>query len=503
MEEKKRTGFLGGLAAVMNAGGRALVYVCETTSNAAGNVASVAKQASNAPLKAAGLLTRTEAKKLEQKIQDYEKKIKLRYYEIGKESAHSQNLESTLQKESIQKLIADVRDYEKEVQQLKDQIAELKVEKKKPAPAAPKQAPEETATFAPVDPEQAERTLKAVVDKAIRKGSFQNASAKAIFKKVAEDLLDHDVEVRMLAAAELGKTGNPAAAPVLMAVARQGEPELAAEAINALIALGDPAALGLFKEMAGHPKYRVRMGCLRGIYKMAEDEDAGQLLIAALRDEHAEVRRSAVSFLGWKDYPDAAPSLVQCLRDEDGNVRKGAVAALTNLKDLNSVLPLIKVLNDKNLDIREKGLDAIRTITGESVAFDVNAPDSVLDVAINSLVVWWQSRMSGKDVAAPEPVVETIAAPEPVVEPVAEPDVAPEPVVADPADVFAFPEPKWDEIPAAVEAAPAAFVAQKPSKEAIHEMNKADLIALCDKLGVECDPKLTKAEIRKLLITEE
>jgi len=36
--------------------------------------------------------------------------------------------------------------------------------------------------------------------------------------------------------------------------------------------------------------------------------------------------------------------------------------------------------------------------------------------------------------------------------------------------------------------------------EAIRDMNKGDLLAYCDRHGIECDPKLTKAEIKKMLL---
>lgn len=547
MEARKKSGLLGGVATVMNAGGHAVVVVCEKTSGALGDVVSAVRNISFLPTKVGGLFSRSDSKNIEEKIRDYETKIKMRYLEIGKESAHTDDLENTLQKESIQKLISDIREYEQEVMQLKDQIVELKAGRKKAQRVVPEPEAAEVPAFEPLDREQAERNLRAAIDRAVHKGVFKGASDKAIFTKVAQDLFDNDVEVRMLATAELGKMGNPVATPVLMEVARQGDTDLTIEALNGLITLGGPAAIGLFKELASHPKYRVRMLCLRGIYKLATDEEAGPLLIAALWDEHPEVRRTAVTFLGWKDYADTVPSLVQCLRDEDDNVRKGTVAALANLRDQNSVLPLLKVLGDKNLEIREKALEALRSITGESIAFDVNARNSVLEEGINSLITWWQDKLIGKVAAAPAPAAETPAATAPapeaapapakeaapakmavqpeaasvpsernlkataiVDEVAAQPRSAQEPLAA--SDDFSLPSVEWDgsalgtvESPQAgvlvtpAEPAPAKK-AVMPTMEALNEMNKADLIAQCERMGVECDPKLNKAEIKKLLL---
>ncbi len=517
MEEMKRSGILGGVAAALNAGGRALVVVCEGASSTFGDAVTLAKKLGDAPLKVFGRISKSETKKLEEKIQSYEEKIRQNYYEIGREGAVSQDAENPLQKESIQKLIADIREYDAEIKQLKEQITQINSRPREEAKPVEEKA-EAAPAAASSRPKQAPQDMKAAITQAVRKGSFQDASAQAIFKKVAEDLLDKNPEVRILAASELGKMGNPAAVPVLMAASRTRDAELTSEAINALTSLGDRAALGLFTELASHPSHRVRMGCLRGIYKLATDDEASHILITALRDEHPEVRRTAVSFLGWKDYPDTAPSLMQCLRDEDANVRKGAIAALANLRDPNSVIPLMKVLGDKQLELRERALEAVRNITGESLAFDLNASGTELDLAVNALTSWWQDRGAGQTDVSPAPVVaaaapvsETPASPEaPVVE-------APVPQASEASAEFELSAPTWDggaTEPAAPEAAPAensAPVDPAPadthphgvSRESIREMNKADLLALCEQMGVAGDPKMSKAEIRKLLLKDE
>ncbi|MBF0481387.1 MAG: HEAT repeat domain-containing protein [Desulfovibrionaceae bacterium] len=489
-----KSGVLKGIACVLNASGKAVLYGIDKSADLFGQAACVPASVKDLPEKAKGFFSGGlnfffggEKHKIDDKVREYEKKIQKRYFEIGKVSAHSQNMESALQKESIQKLIAEIREYEKEVQRLKGRADEIKAGERKPEAAAPKKAPAEAA-YVPVSLERAEKNFRAAIERAVKKGAFPNASAQATFRKIAEDLLDADAEVRLLAAAELGKLANPAAVPVLMEAARFEDPELTSEIVNALINLEDRKAAGLFKELASHPNHRVRMACLRGLYKLAKDDEAGPALITALRDEHAEVRRTAVSFLGWKDYPDAVPALIQCLRDEDASVRKGAVAALANLSDANSVLPLIKVLGDKELEIREKALEAVRSISGEAVAFDANLSEAALDAAIASLIDWWQDKRAGKaDTVAP------IAPIEPV-ETAAE--AAPAEQAATAAE-FGFNEPTAF----VVQAEPQAQAgAGRPTVDEIMQLNKADLLALCEKHGLACDPKMTKAELRDMLL---
>ncbi|CAM2057490.1 Magnetosome protein Mad23 [Desulfovibrionales bacterium] len=401
-QQAERSTVLQGIASIFNFGGRVVVLGVEKGAKTMNGVVSVAKFVSRGPVKVADAAISgfrlggdSVNKKIEEQIHEYEKKIKSRYYKIGKESAHSQNLDSTLQKESIQQLISDIREYEKEMQQLKEQIAVARASKRRAGAREPKKSSAKPSPVS-INQSEADRHLRSIIEKAAKKGDFPSLSDRAVFHKVAEDLLDDDQEIRILAAAELGKMGNSAAILILMAVVRQDDAELAAEALNSLIALGDHKAVELFKEQASHPKYRVRMGCLRGIYKLALDDEAGPILIMALQDEHPEVRRSAATFLGWKDYIDAVPALAQCLRDEEPNVRKAAVSALTNLCDENAVLPLIRALGDQVLEIREKALEALRNITNESIVFDIHAAGSSLETAINDCIAWWQDKRSNK-----------------------------------------------------------------------------------------------------------
>jgi len=226
------------------------------------------------------------------------------------------------------------------------------------------------------------------------------------------------------------------------------DPSLTSEIVNALIDIGDPDAVPLFKEKVKDPHQRVRVVSLRGLYKLAEDdEEAIQLLTNALRDEHPDVRRSAITFIGWKDNVDAVPTLVQCLKDEDKKVRKAALSALATIRDESSVLPLIRVLRDEDLDMRKKALDTIKMITGEDVAFDLQASGEELTEAIDELANWWQEKRLGE-----------------------------------------------------VEVAPPEKEKREFTEISLMRNLKAELIAICDDLGIEGDETLTKAELTRLIL---
>jgi len=451
--EKKRTGVLGFVAKVLNEAGGALVDVFDLGSMAVEKIVPIFKKVPDLPKKAMEIVKPSETGIIEDKIRKKEEKIDELYREIGKEGAKYSDtgVESPLETENVRGLMSDVREYEKEIQRLKGRITALEekkkkeaVEKKKPVekpePAKEKEKTEEVkAGLLPVN-----KAIKT----ALESGQFKSNSAKAKFEKVANDLLDDDMEIKILAVSELAKMKNKAAVPVLAGALDFEDSNLNSEIINALIELGDSGAIPLFKEKVKDPHHGVRVACLRGLYKLAEDDDeAIQLLKNAVRDEHPDVRKSAITFIGWKDIADAVPTLVQCLKDEDDKVRKAALSALATIRDESSVLPLIRALGDENLDMRKKGLDAVNMITGEDVAFDLQASGKELTEAIDELANWWQEKRLGEvEVAPPE-----------------------------------------------------------EEKEELTEINlmrklKAELIAICDDLGIEGDETLTKAELTRLIL---
>jgi HEAT repeat protein len=488
MEERYqgRSVVMGGFAKALNAGGSAAVYTYDLTASGLNALFNVAKNAPVLPQKVIDIFSRglgkpTAVKRAEEKIKDYEMKIKNLYFEIGKAGASASGEGSPLEAEPINKLIGDVREYEKEIHRLRVHITEVIEEKK--TEVLRKRDLRKKVSYAPkIDKAVEERTIKTVkstIEKALKQGDFTSLSEREIFDKVAHDLLDSEMEVRILAAAELGKIGNKAAVPIFLEVAKLNDPDLTAEIISSLITIGDSRAIPLFKEEVSSPKHQVRVGCLRGLYKLAADEEALPVLIESLRDPHPKVRRTAVTFIGWKDYGGATPALVQCLTDEDVTIRKAAVSALTNIKDDSTVLPLIKVLGDKDREVREKALEAVRAISGEEIAFDLDVSGKTLTDEINNLRDRWQQERMGK-LGLTETAEDSAAS----VEAGAVEDAAAEEESAAPEEAEAPEEPA------------------EQTEESLMKMTKAELLALCGQRGIECDEKNTKKELAQLILGE-
>lgn len=87
-------------------------------------------------------------------------------------------------------------------------------------------------------------------------------------------------------------------------------------------------------------------------------------LIAALKDQHPKVRRSAAETLGELEESRAAEPLTLVLKDSDSNVRLSAALALGMIGDTSATASLIYALNDEhNEAVRgalETALDMIK-----------------------------------------------------------------------------------------------------------------------------------------------
>lgn len=385
-----------------------------------------------------------EEKQLTEIIREYERRKDKLYYLIGRQSL---NLKNRKEKEEISQYISEVRNYDETITRLKDWITKLQElksvireqktllrgwkgskdmgEKVEPIEIKVADTTERKTTIkdagkitAPTAMRRADptgkETIKAVdaaIAEVVLLNQFGTPAAMVMFKKVATDLLDSDLGNKVLAVTELGKIGNNAAVPILLAAVNFRHPELISEIIKTLTALGDSRAIPLMYEEVTNPDYRVRSACLRGLFKLKDDEKEIPVLVNGLSDKHNEVRRTAATLLGWKGRDDVLPELTRRLKDEDAKVRRAVVLALTNIKNESSLLPLINTLKDENLLVREKALDAIRLISGKKMEFDVKATGADLTLAINNLRDRFQKKSTAKKEEVLAPAAKTVKEP--------------------------------------------------------------------------------------------
>lgn len=525
---KERKGVLRFTAKVLNEAGGAVVDLFDLGGRAVKNVGRMLKKTPKLGKKARKIVDegleniKSEDKTIKNKIKEKEEKIDGLYREIGKEGVNYAEAGIPLESDVVKNLISDVKEYEKEIERLKGRIAELDAQKdiSRSESLIPERKPAKETTESAEHDLPLHKAMAAAIEISLRSDVFEMSSEKAKFEKVAADLLDSEMEIKILAVAELGKMKIKAAVPVLAEAVKFEEPHLTLEIINALIDIEDSSAVKLFKDRVRDPFHRVRVACLRGLYKLAEENDREtiRILIDALQDEHPDVRKSGATFLGWKGNDDALPALVQGLKDEDERVRRAALSALAAIRDKSAVLPLIKVLRSEDIETRKRAMAAINTITGEEIVFDLQASGDELDRAVDDLNDWWQRTRLG-EVEIDRDIVSGLGETTPPIPADADETEPPAPgeiEAAEPEEVeeSMTPEPsEVEEIAAETEQPseedpPADDEVEEPGEEEpetyteaeLIRKRKPELIAICEDLGIDCDENLTKSEISNLIV---
>ncbi|MDH4100198.1 MAG: HEAT repeat domain-containing protein [Nitrospirota bacterium] len=490
----ERGGVLGGVAKVLNAGGGAVVAAYDISSEALGNVySSVKKTATVLPdelkhVVGSGLssVLPGEKGKLEGKIKEYEKKIQALYLTIGKESSKFSDKGMALESEMVKRLLAEVRGYMDEIQALKDRITEIEAERQS-RDEKRREPKEKPRAVVEADVLQA---VRCAIDDALSKGNVRDESKKTAFERVARNLVSDDHGLRSLAVRELGLMRNRASVLVLSQAAAIKDPELTVDILNALAAIGDPSVVPLFEGKTKNDNPNIRKAALHGLFKFMA-ESTTTLLIDGLRDSNADVRLTATTILGWMGASEALPALQDRLEDKDARVRKAAITALTYIDDKTVIRPVVRMLSDDKVDVREKALEAVRTLMGIDVVFDIHASSKNLARDVEALQDWWWNKtVAGVDAPAPWEVVETVKETA-CSEPAAESETIEAAAATD--ETATAPEDTVAE--ETTEAASAEFTYDK-----LMALRKYDLLKLCTDQGFECDVAMTKAELANLLI---
>ncbi len=136
-----------------------------------------------------------------------------------------------------------------------------------------------------------------------------------------------DFYVREAAAQSLGMLGDRIAIPGLMkllaggleaAVRASGSPHLIQPydaVIEALGALGATEAIALIEPFLNHSVEAVKYAAARAMYQLTQNPIYANLLIAALKDERLQLRRTVLADLGAIGYLNAAEAIAQTLAE--------------------------------------------------------------------------------------------------------------------------------------------------------------------------------------------
>ncbi len=162
------------------------------------------------------------------------------------------------------------------------------------------------------------------------------AAAHRALPELARLLRDRDDQVRQVAAHALGKLGDPAAAPFLLAALEGPRPLPAGLARTALLRLGPGATEQLRTGLTlPDPVARTVAAELLGVH--AAMAAAPALAGVLTNDTEAPVRAAAARALGRIGVPTVVPAMLAALDDPDSTVRAEAATGLGAIGDARAV----------------------------------------------------------------------------------------------------------------------------------------------------------------------
>src|SRR3989338_2676385 len=349
MEQRNKV--LDVVAKGLNAGGSALVTGYDVGSvlfqKGFESLKSAAEQVPVVVKSGIEVIKPKEKRSLEKGILDYQKKIEGLYYKIGELSVKHKNIGKVQNSEEVKNLISLVTEYEGEIEKIRERITEIeKVEKEELLKGMQK---------AQKFNEDLKASIMTLIDDTENEGSFESDTEKDTFMKTARRLISDEPVVRVLAAMELGRIGNRAATSILTEAEKLNDPDFTIEIIHSLTAINNPSALPLFREKIADSDIRIRLCSLFALYEF-DFKGSIPLIIDALKYSHSHIRIAAATLLGWK----------------------GA-------KEKEIPPALINALEDSEVRVRMAALDALKTITGKEIEFDVHASGEAISEGVKAL----------------------------------------------------------------------------------------------------------------------
>ena len=252
-EIKNRSSILNKVAGALNSCARTVVFSYDAWASGMGKVYDVAKKTPGATKRIFGLLQEDEVKSKEtaqllKKIKISELKLNKLCSELGRKSMEAAGSDNPSDPEEVQSLLAEVKDFKSKVELLKERLVALEGREranlllKKELKAYARYSAKTAKRYGKGEPEIRKAVRQAIAD-ALEHDDFASGSDRVTFQTVAYDLLDRRMEIKILAAAELGKMRCAATVDVLKEALKFDNPRLTLEIIDSLTTIGDRRAL--------------------------------------------------------------------------------------------------------------------------------------------------------------------------------------------------------------------------------------------------------------------
>jgi HEAT repeat protein len=174
-------------------------------------------------------------------------------------------------------------------------------------------------------------------------------------------LAHEDRDVRLSAAALLGRLGDRRAAPSLIAALRSADASLVNTAAAALAGLGDGRALPELLPLFAHPQASVRQAAVAAVNSIGAEGTAAEIR-RRLDDADPRVRESAVRVAGYFGFAGSIAGVLHALDDEHEDVRRAAIEQLPVLDDPRAVTRLLDAVRSETPRNRAAAAHALRAV---------------------------------------------------------------------------------------------------------------------------------------------
>lgn len=182
---------------------------------------------------------------------------------------------------------------------------------------------------------------------------------------LVEELKAADDFLRTILLRSLGQLGRVEDIATLAGYLEVPEDEVRQAAVDGLVKVAErfPApVINLVRGVFAHTEPTVRVSALQVLGRL-DGAETEALLLMAMKDESALVRRSAVYYLdGWN--PQHHPVLILALTDEESDVRRQSVEALAMSDNRSLIEPITLVLQDEDPWVRAAAIRAIGRFGG-------------------------------------------------------------------------------------------------------------------------------------------
>lgn len=182
---------------------------------------------------------------------------------------------------------------------------------------------------------------------------------------LVEELKVADNFLRTVLFRALGQVGGPETVVILAGYLDVPEDDARQAAVDGLVKVAErfhAPVIDLVRGAFAHVNPLVRQTAVQVLGRLGDDKAEG-LLLLAVKDESALVRRSAIYYLDGRN-PRHYPALTLALTDEEGDVRRQAIEVLAMRADRALIEPLTLVLHDADPWVRATAVRALGRFGG-------------------------------------------------------------------------------------------------------------------------------------------